>query len=386
MAEDPKANGDTETVAQNGSKNEKQEESKNVATEPSDLEKQIIRQIEYYFGDINLPKDKFMLEQIKLDEGWIPMSVMLKFQRLAKLSSDPKVIAEALHKSHLMEVDETGEEIKIRRSPEHPLPEFNEERRKELQERSIYCKGFPLDSVMDNLITFFNPYGPLENILMRKYKDQVTKTFKFKGSVFATFANKEKAKEFLDIESVKFNETELIRKWQLDYIEEKKKELLENKLKRSNKKAAAKENDLQKESLPKGATIHLKGDFKKTMTREDIKSKFSEIGYETAFIAFNRGDEEAYVRLQEENAGKALLEKAGKEIEIIGSKLDARLLEGEEEEKFLEKALADRNAYMKKCQQARHGGRKGKGGKGSRKRKSNAADEDSPPAKRQAAE
>ena len=60
--------------------------------------------LQYYFGDINLPKDKFMLEQIKLDEGWIPMSTMLKFQRLAKLSSDPKVIAEALHKSQLMEV------------------------------------------------------------------------------------------------------------------------------------------------------------------------------------------------------------------------------------------------------------------------------------------
>lgn len=49
---------------------------------------------------------------------------------------------------------------------------------------------------------------------MRKYKDQVTKTFKFKGSVFVTFANKEKAQEFLNIESVKINDTELIRKWQ----------------------------------------------------------------------------------------------------------------------------------------------------------------------------
>lgn len=67
---------------------------------------------------------------------------------------------------------------------------------------------------MDSLITFFNPYGPLENILMRKYKDAVTKTFKFKGSVFVTFSTKEKAKEFLEIESVKFNDTELTRMWQ----------------------------------------------------------------------------------------------------------------------------------------------------------------------------
>lgn len=45
-----------------------------------------------------------MLEQIKQNDGWIPMSVMMKFQRLAKLSTDPKVIASALESSELMEV------------------------------------------------------------------------------------------------------------------------------------------------------------------------------------------------------------------------------------------------------------------------------------------
>lgn len=79
--------------------------------------------------------------------------------------------------------------------------------------------------------------------------------------------------------------------------------MLENKLKRSSKKAAKEQEEKPKESLPKGATIHLKGDFKE-ITREDIKQKFSDLGYETAFIAFNIGEPEAYVRLHEENAGK----------------------------------------------------------------------------------
>lgn len=59
---------------------------------------------QYYFGDINLPRDKFMLEKIKQDDGWIPMSVMLTFQRLAKLTTDPKVVVKALFHSDLMEV------------------------------------------------------------------------------------------------------------------------------------------------------------------------------------------------------------------------------------------------------------------------------------------
>ena len=111
-------------------------------------------------------------------------------------------------------MDESGEEIKIRRSPDYPLEELTSEKFMELRSRSIYCKGFPLDYTMDDLITFFNNYGPFENIIMRKYNDKLSKTYKFKGSVFVTYATKEKAKEFLDLESVKCKDRELIKMWQ----------------------------------------------------------------------------------------------------------------------------------------------------------------------------
>ena len=52
----------------------------------------IVRQVEHYFGDYNLPRDKFLKETIQSDDGWVPMDVMLKFQRLAGLSTDSKVI------------------------------------------------------------------------------------------------------------------------------------------------------------------------------------------------------------------------------------------------------------------------------------------------------
>ena len=47
----------------------------------SPVEKKIIRQVEYYFGDFNLPRDKFLLEETKTDEGWVSMETMLKFKR-----------------------------------------------------------------------------------------------------------------------------------------------------------------------------------------------------------------------------------------------------------------------------------------------------------------
>lgn len=56
-------------------------------------------QLQYYFGDYNLPKDKFLQEQIKLDDGWIPLTTMLNFNRLASLTKDEDTILNALKKS-----------------------------------------------------------------------------------------------------------------------------------------------------------------------------------------------------------------------------------------------------------------------------------------------
>ncbi|EHB11542.1 Leucine-rich repeat-containing protein 37A [Heterocephalus glaber] len=87
------------------------------------LEAKICHQIEYDFGDFNLPWDKFVKEQIKLDEGWVPLEIMIKFNRLSFLTTDLNVIVEALSKSkaELMEISE--DKTKIRRSPNKPLSE-----------------------------------------------------------------------------------------------------------------------------------------------------------------------------------------------------------------------------------------------------------------------
>jgi len=49
---------------------------------------------------------------------------------------------------------------------------------------------------------------------MRHYRDKETKSMKFKGSVFVVFKTEELAKKFMEEETVKFKETELIKKWQ----------------------------------------------------------------------------------------------------------------------------------------------------------------------------
>ncbi|VEN56690.1 unnamed protein product, partial [Callosobruchus maculatus] len=102
----------------------------------SELEQKIIRQLEYYFGDINLPRDKFLQEKIKEDEGWVTIETLLTFKRLASLSSDANVIADAAAKSEDKIVLVSEDKKKIRRNPEKPVPEYDTERKKQVMEKT----------------------------------------------------------------------------------------------------------------------------------------------------------------------------------------------------------------------------------------------------------
>ena len=85
MADQNGVNSATEVKSENGS------EKKSASYDLNTLEGKIVRQVEHYFGDYNLPRDKFLKETIKSDDGWVSMEIMLKFQRLVSLSDDSKV-------------------------------------------------------------------------------------------------------------------------------------------------------------------------------------------------------------------------------------------------------------------------------------------------------
>lgn len=184
----------------------KETTEKNGSEKVTNTEQKIIQQVEYYFGDANLNRDKFLLEAIgKDEEAWVPITVLLTFKRLSALSTDSNIIADALMKSDNGLVEVSEDKLKIRRHPERPIPEHNEERRKEIMSRTAYVKGFPLDIDIDTLLQYFADFEKVAHVNMRKYLDKPSKTYKFKGSVFATFEKKEQAEEFIEKKEVSWN-------------------------------------------------------------------------------------------------------------------------------------------------------------------------------------
>lgn len=295
------------------------------------LEQDIIDQVEYYFSDSNLFRDKFLQAEIEKNEGWIAVSTLTTFKRLAALSTDVKVIIDALDKSDsgLLEINENRDSV--RRHPERPLPERNEETRKEIISRSAYTKGFPKEMDMPEFIEFFKDYPKVIHVTIRKYLDKPTKTYKSKGSVFVTFSTRDQCAAFLS-QDIKYKDTELITKWQSDYYAGKKTEREELK----REKQAQLEPAIE---LPKGAVI-LITDIKQDNTRETIKETIEKLEGDVAFVEFAKGDERAYVRLSNENGGKDLLAKLSDgKLKFGDDESPVSLLEGEEEEKYLKECV-----------------------------------------------
>ena len=243
----------------------------------SPLEKKIIRQIEYYFGDFNLPRDKFLSEETKADDGWVSMETMLKFKRLVELSNDASVIVAALKKSKADLMDVADDNSKIRRKPEIPLPENTVESKAALEARTVYVKGFDLEATtLDELLDFFNETNTnVVSIQMRNYslgkgKD---KEWKFKGSIFITFKNSEAAEEFVNNKEWTYKDKTMIIKFQKNYLEDKAREY-EEKKKGKNKggkgSEPAKQEETEEFKLARGAVLKLTG-LGGDVTREDIK-------------------------------------------------------------------------------------------------------------------
>merc|ERR1711935_586942 len=124
-------------------------------------------------------------------------------------------------------------------------------------------------------LVFFGKYDNVIHVNRRTWVDRKDDSRNFKGSVFVTFKEKASAEAFMALESVKNPEGEdLVRKWQVEYFEEKSKELEEKSVEEQGKKDEE-EKVTEENKLPKGATMFMEG-FKDDTKREDIKEALKE--------------------------------------------------------------------------------------------------------------
>lgn len=102
--------------------------------EKSELEDKIKRQVEYYFSDVNLPKDKFLKKKVSDDpNGYVDLSIIISFNRMDQLKVSVEDTAKALESSEILQLSEDRQRVK-RSTPLVELGPF--------EERAVYVSGF----------------------------------------------------------------------------------------------------------------------------------------------------------------------------------------------------------------------------------------------------
>merc|ERR1712088_900234 len=108
--------------------------------DPNDeLCESIVQQVEFYFSDANITKDKFLLKHVKRNkEGFVSLKLISSFKRVKNLTKDWRQVAEAIErKSNRLEVNDL--KTKVRRLD--ALPEYDET----TPSRTVVALNLPLE-------------------------------------------------------------------------------------------------------------------------------------------------------------------------------------------------------------------------------------------------
>lgn len=141
-------------------------------------------QMEFYFGDANLTKDKFLIDLIERDK-YVDLSIFLRFNKIRALTTKIEDIAKALRDSDILSVTEDG--TKVFRTTPIQIKE-NEE------DCTIYVEQLPPDADHEWLKRVFSSYGEVVYVSIPKYKP----SNKIKGFAFVEFDTPEAANKTLE--------------------------------------------------------------------------------------------------------------------------------------------------------------------------------------------
>ncbi|WZZ02206.1 hypothetical protein YC2023_074534 [Brassica napus] len=121
-----------------------------------ELKQKIIRQVEYYFSDENLPTDKFLLNAMKKNKkGFVPISSIATFHKMKKLTRDLDLIVSALKESSFLVVSSDGKKVK-RLSP---LPEARDPK-----VFTVLVENLPEDHSDENIRAIFGKAGSIKSV------------------------------------------------------------------------------------------------------------------------------------------------------------------------------------------------------------------------------
>ncbi|KAK1606773.1 hypothetical protein QYE76_030446 [Lolium multiflorum] len=124
---------------------------------PEDLARRVVKQVEFYFSDVNLATTDHLMRFITKDpDGFVPMSVVATFRKIRELI-DRSLLPAALRTSTELVVSDDGKMVR-RRVP------FSDVDAEEVQARIIVAENLPEDHHYQSLMRIFSAVGSVKSI------------------------------------------------------------------------------------------------------------------------------------------------------------------------------------------------------------------------------
>ena len=148
------------------------------------------KQLEFYFGDPNLTKDKNLREIMMRDsrkKGYVDLNTFLTFNRVKEFFVEYKIESEkerhrylekAVKRSSLLKLDSSKDHVRRRVPFDHMLytsPRFKEN----VSDRTIFVENLPMFVDQEILAKVFQQHGKILYIAIPKDKEKKLKGFAF---------------------------------------------------------------------------------------------------------------------------------------------------------------------------------------------------------------
>ncbi|XP_041988393.1 la-related protein 7 [Aricia agestis] len=145
---------------------------KRIRHRKKNLYENILKQMEFYFSDANLSKDRFLGDLVKNDP-YVPIAEFLKFNKIKSLTQDVNDIVKAMKHSTFLELSEDKTKVK-RKLPMMPY---------DADLRTVYVESIPETASREWLERVFSDFGHVAYISLPKFKNSQ----RIKGFAFIEF-------------------------------------------------------------------------------------------------------------------------------------------------------------------------------------------------------
>ncbi|XP_050364471.1 la protein 1 [Argentina anserina] len=264
-----------------------------MASLSEETAKKVLRQVEFYFSDSNLPRDDFLKKTIsESEDGMISMALVCSFARMrghlnlgdVKADAVPedtvKAVAETLKQSTTIKVSEDGQ--KVGRATEILKPE---EVIEQVDIRTVAAAPLEFDVKLEDVEAFFGQFGKVNSVRLPRH---VADKKLFCGTALVEFSTEEDANKILT-ETLNFGGVQLELKPKKEFDAERAKETEEYEKTRPLKGSNRKNNTNQEDDYPKGLIVAFtlksssdKDSAEKNGFPEETKKEMGDINTENA--------------------------------------------------------------------------------------------------------